>query len=64
MSRHVADRQSETESGRLKHFAEVERQHRPDGSHPALRQLHERPADREGAGRLREFTRIERGWTA
>jgi hypothetical protein len=64
MSRHVADRRKSDEGGRLKNFVRVERETGEEGSHPAARALHERPAERSESARLREFARIERGHTA
>lgn len=64
MSRHVADRRKSDEGGRLKNFVRVEKTMGEEGSHPAARALHERPAERNESARLREFARIERGHTA
>jgi len=61
MSRHVADRRAPSDGGRTEHFAEVERNHGKEGSHPATKAAHERPQTRSDAARLKEFTRIERG---
>lgn len=63
MSRHVADRRKPDEGGRLKNYVAVERTTGNEGSHPATRAVHERPASRSDAVRLREFARIERGHT-
>jgi hypothetical protein len=63
MSRHVADRRKPDQGGRLKNYLAVERSAGEEGSHPATRVLHERPADRSATARLREFARIERGRT-
>lgn len=63
MSRHVADRRKPDEGGRLKNFVRVERETGEEGSHPAARAVHERPAERSDSARLREFARIERGHT-
>ena len=35
-----------------------------EGSHAAVRQLHQRPETREGTARIRNFLRIDKGWTA
>ena len=64
MSRHIADRREPDQGGRLKNYVELERSMGEPGSHPASRGLHERPASRSDAMRLREFARIERGRTA
>lgn len=64
MSRHVADRRKPDEGGRLKNFVRVEKTSGEEGSHPATRALHERPAERTDSARLREFARIDRGHTA
>lgn len=63
MSRHVADRRKPDDGGRLKNYIEVEKSTGEEGSHPATRAIHERPASRSAAVRLREFARIERGHT-
>jgi len=64
MSRHVADQRKPDQGGRLKNYLDVERGAGEEGSHPATRALHERPAGRSEAARMREFARIERGQTA
>lgn len=64
MSRHVADRRTSDEGGRLKNYVRVERDSGGEGSHPSSRAVHERPAERSDSARLREFARIERGHTA
>jgi hypothetical protein len=64
MSRHVADRRKPDQGGRLKNYVEVERSSGEEGSHPATRALHERPASRSETTRMREYARIERGRTA
>ncbi|MCV2867334.1 hypothetical protein OEW28_01665 [Defluviimonas sp. WL0002] len=60
MSRHLADHREASEGGRLKNYVEVERTH-GEGRHPASKAVHERPATRDDAKKLREFLRIERG---
>jgi hypothetical protein len=52
MSRHLADRQSRTTGGRLKHFLRLAR---------TPRETWLRPRGKAGAGRLVQFLRIERG---
>lgn len=64
MSRHVADKRSPSEGGRVINFVSVARQDREEGSHPAARALHRRDKVRDGESRLREFTRIARGQEA
>ena len=64
MSRHVADRRAPSKGGRTEHFAEVERSHGAEGSHPAAKAVHERAQTRSTGARLKEFTRIERGQEA
>jgi hypothetical protein len=64
MSRHIADKRKPDEGGRLKNYLAVERGTGAEGSHPATRLVHERPASRSETTRLREFARIERGQTA
>lgn len=65
MSRHVIDRRATTEGGRVKNFLQLDRATIPaEGSHAAVRQLHQRPETREGTARIRNFLRIEKGWTA
>lgn len=54
MSRHLADRQSRTTGGRLKHFLRLAR---------APRVTWKRPRGKAGSGRLVQFLRIERGRT-
>ncbi|MCV2863322.1 hypothetical protein [Defluviimonas sp. WL0075] len=63
MSRHITDRRTPSEGGRLKKFTEVERVS-GDDRHPATRALHERAGTRDDAVRMREYLRIERGETA
>lgn len=64
MSKHVADRRKTSDGGRLKNYVEVEKTHGEEGSHPAVKALHERPAERNKSSKMREYTRIERGRTA
>lgn len=61
MSRHIADRIKPDDGGRLKNYVKVEKVMGAEGSHPATRALHERPAGRSETARLREYARIERG---
>ncbi len=64
MSRPAADRRPSFEGNRLKRFVEIERTRGEEGSHPATRALHERPAERDDGTKVREYARIERGRTA
>ncbi|MFZ1727747.1 MAG: hypothetical protein WAU13_13945 [Albidovulum sp.] len=64
MSRHIIDRPVAPEGGRLKHYLHVEKAHGAEGSNPAVKALHERPVARRSVARMREFMRIEKGWTA
>ena len=62
MSRHPVDHQNPSEGDRAKAFAEIERQQGAEGSHPAAKALHRRPAERaEADKRVEEYTRIEKG---
>ena len=54
MSRHLADHQSRTTGGRLKHFLRLAR---------TPRETWQRPRGKAGSGRLIQFLRIERGRT-
>ncbi|MFZ5708770.1 MAG: hypothetical protein ACOY4T_03660 [Pseudomonadota bacterium] len=64
MSRHVADKRAPATGARVRRFAEIERRQGDEGSHPAARALHSRPATRDGAARMIRFVRVDRGWTA
>ena len=64
MSRLVLDRPTTPGSGRLKYFLDIEKTHRVEGSSRAVRTVHERPIARENMARVRQFIRIEKGWTA
>jgi hypothetical protein len=64
MARHIVDHRSAPEGGRLKNFIEVEKAQGAEGSHPATKAVHERPAERDDAAKLREYSRIERGVTS
>ncbi|MGB3177992.1 MAG: hypothetical protein WBH14_02795 [Albidovulum sp.] len=64
MSRHITDRSTSPESGRLKHFLDVERRQGAAGSHPAAKTVHARSLPRKTTARIRAFMRIERGQTA
>ena len=64
MSRLVLDRPTTPGSGRLKHFLDIERTRRVEGTSPAVRSVHERPVPRKNMARVRQFIRIEKGWTA
>lgn len=61
MTRHIADHQTADSAGRLARFAGIERAERPEGSHPAAKALHARPATRAGDTRLPRYVRIEKG---
>lgn len=63
MSRHIADRRHAHGDTRLKRFTDVERHDGADGSNPAARAAHERPATRSAETRLKQYVRIERGQT-
>jgi hypothetical protein len=55
MGRHLADHQSRTTGGRVKHFLRLAR---------SPRETWQRPRGKVGAGRLVQFLRIERGRSA
>ena len=61
MSRHVIDRSTAPEGGRLKHYLEVEKSRGAEGSSPAAKSVHTRPVARKSVARVREFIRIEKG---
>lgn len=62
MSRHPVDHQTPSESGRTGPFLDIERQQGAAGSHPSVRALHRRPAERDALNpRLEEYARIEKG---
>jgi hypothetical protein len=56
MTRHIADRRSQSDGGRVKHFLRLSRTPRET--------FHRAHAQGGGNRRLREFLRIERGRTA
>jgi hypothetical protein len=65
MGKHVADTTHTAKDGRLKHYVAVEKKRGKEGSHPAVKELNRRPADRsEKNRRAEEFARIDRGRTA
>ncbi|MFO1174548.1 MAG: hypothetical protein U1E48_04990 [Paracoccaceae bacterium] len=64
MSRHMIDRRPVSDGGRTKNFYRIEKTDAEDSPHQAVRDLHQRPASREGAGRVENYLRIERGITA
>lgn len=62
MSRHPVDHQSPSDGTRTEQFLDIERQSGEEGSHPAAKALHRRPADRSKTDpRVEEYTRIEKG---
>jgi hypothetical protein len=61
MTRHLADHRATTKDSRIKRYTQIELAQQPDGSHPAAKALHKRPATREDATRMRAYTRIEKG---
>ena len=63
MTRHLADHAATT-VGSVKRYTQIEVAQRPEGSHPSAKALHKRPATREGATRMRAYTRIEKGMLA
>jgi hypothetical protein len=64
MTRHVTDHRHTASDDRLKRFVEIEKRTAEEGSHPAVRDLHARPATRGVASKSKEYARIERGITA
>ena len=65
MTRHIADRRSPPEAGRVKQFMELARREGSEGSHPATQALLRRSRlGSETARRVKEFLRIERGHQA
>lgn len=64
MSRHIIDHRAAPDTGRAKNFWALERRGSGEEAHPAVRALHERPAERDGGRKLSQFLRIERGQTA
>ncbi|MFC2966941.1 hypothetical protein [Acidimangrovimonas pyrenivorans] len=62
MSRNPIDHQHADNGGRMKHFADVERDSGEEGTHPASKTLQQRAQQRGDKNkRAEEFTRIERG---
>ncbi|MEI4488104.1 hypothetical protein V8J36_18075 [Frigidibacter sp. MR17.14] len=64
MSRHLVDKRSPSDGGRMKHFVAAERRSGPEGSHPAvMTKLREPKLVAGGTRRMKEFLRIARGHT-
>ncbi len=63
MSRHIIDHRTAPEAARKRNFWALEWRNGSDGPHPAVRALHERPAERDSARKVAEFLRIDRGRT-
>ena len=62
MSRNPIDHHQPVSGGRMKHFAEVERDLGGEGTHPASKALQQRAPERSTKNkRVEEFSRIERG---
>ena len=62
MSRHIADKRTPSDGGRVRHFTEIERRAGEEGSHPSTEAVHRRPSDPpQDNRRAAEFVRIERG---
>lgn len=61
MSRHVIDRRAAPETGRTRHYFDLDLREEGEGSHPASHELHRRPALREGVAKLQAYLDIERG---
>jgi hypothetical protein len=61
MPKHILDRQAPDDGTRAERFAEIERQSRAEGSHPAAKTLVRRPRLRDDGRKLGEFVRVERG---
>ncbi len=62
MSRHLADHRKPATAERAKRFLDVERANKPEGSHPSIKALSRRPAQRaDESSRTKEFLRIDRG---
>ena len=63
MDQRTTERGALAETGRLKHYFDLARQ-QLDGPHIAARALHKRPMTRGSIARVRQFLRIDKGWTA
>ena len=61
MSRHVIDRRAAPETGRSRHYFDLDRQQAGEGCHEAARILHRRALTREGTARIKAFLDIDRG---
>lgn len=64
MSRQVFDKRPATDGGRMKHFCRIEKLAAGEDGRTIDRSLHQRPLSRDGAGRMENYLRIERGITA
>ncbi len=64
MTRHLADHSAAATKSTTKRYTQIELTQRPDGSHPSAKAVHQRPATREEATRMRAYTRIEKGMLA
>lgn len=61
MSRHLADKRTSTDGGRLRYFFQIARTDESDLPDPRIRTIHQRPVERDTPKRLENFFRIERG---
>lgn len=61
MSRHLADKRSATDGGRVRYFFKIARTDENEGPDARIRKIHQRPVNRDTPARLDNFFQIERG---
>ncbi|MGZ9809474.1 hypothetical protein ACXN5S_03330 [Pseudoroseicyclus sp. H15] len=62
MTKEYLDHPRAVSGARVRAYAQIERQNGDEAAHPAIKGLHRAPAT--AGGRLKPYTRIERGRTA
>ncbi len=63
MSRHFTDSATASQGGRQKNFFRIERAPSEEALHHAVRSLHQRTEPRDAVARVKNYIRIEKGWT-
>lgn len=64
MSRQITHSEPHNDGARARNFFRIEKMGAEEGSHAAWRILHQRALSRDAVSRVRNFLRIEKGWTA
>lgn len=63
MSRQFIESATVNQGGRQKNFFRIERTPSEEALHQSVRSLHQRTESRDAVARVKNYLRIEKGWT-